>query len=365
MIHACQNPSNNLLVVGSYTQKEGHVDGKGYGIYILDFNESTGQLSYIDSIAGFTNPSYLTMSDDGQNIYTVNETKDQTGTNATIHHLGLDDQGKYQIISEQKSSGIYPCHLSLDDSGNFLFVSNYGGSINAIKINSDSSLGPILDSLNIEKVDSFNTRQDAPHPHMLLPVYDDLVVLSDLGSNAITLFQMNQGKFKFKSRAYLNDQAGPRHLAYQDSTIYVLNELNNTIEVFKTRSSRNTLQRIQAIDLLDDMSTKDEINSAAIKIHPNKKFLYASNRDVISGTNNSISVFEINDSNHLTKVQEKDSGGLIPRDFAISPDGQFILVGHQDSNNIKTFKIEQSTGKILELNQTFKIATPVCLRFSY
>ena len=51
---------SELIFVGTYTRKEGHVDGKANGIYILKMNTETGELTAVDTITNKINPSYLT-----------------------------------------------------------------------------------------------------------------------------------------------------------------------------------------------------------------------------------------------------------------------------------------------------------------
>ncbi|MBL4676355.1 MAG: beta-propeller fold lactonase family protein, partial [Mucilaginibacter sp.] len=94
---------------------------------------------------------------------------------------------------------------------------------------------------------------------------------------------------------------------------------------------------------------------------PNGKFLYASNR----GDYNDISVFSINPENgELTFVQRQSTGGKGPRNFAIDPTGRFLLVAHQQSNDIFVYKLDQDTGKIVQGVGRTEIGNPVCLKFT-
>ena len=55
-----EQPSNEvILFVGTYTEKEAHVDGKAEGIYVYNFDPKTGNLSYKSSSEFVVNPSYL------------------------------------------------------------------------------------------------------------------------------------------------------------------------------------------------------------------------------------------------------------------------------------------------------------------
>ena len=77
---------------------------------------------------------------------------------------------------------------------------------------------------------------------------------------------------------------------------------------------------------------------AAIHAHPNGRFVYASNRG-----HDSIAVFEFDaaaESLQLRSVHK--SGGRTPRDFALTPDGMWLLAAHMDS---ATSPASASTGR--------------------
>ena len=99
--------------------------------------------------------------------------------------------------------------------------------------------------------------------------------------------------------------------------------------------------------------------SAAIKVHPSGKFLYASNRGEI----NEIVAFKINEKGILSKVSAYPSQGKTPRDFEIDPSGKFLLVANQDSNTIVIFSIDQVTGELSQTGNIAEVPTPVCLKF--
>jgi 6-phosphogluconolactonase len=56
--------------------------------------------------------------------------------------------------------------------------------------------------------------------------------------------------------------------------------------------------------------------------------------------------------------------GQVPRNFAISPDGQFLLVANQESDNIIVFKRDKETGKLSPTGGEIKVSMPVCLIFT-
>lgn len=58
------------------------------------------------------------------------------------------------------------------------------------------------------------------------------------------------------------------------------------------------------------------------------------------------------------------TGGKNPRDFAIHPDGETLLVAHQDSNNLVSFLLNPRTGELTRSAQEpVKVSKPTCILF--
>jgi len=64
----------------------------------------------------------------------------------------------------------------------------------------------------------------------------------------------------------------------------------------------------------------------------------------------------------LTLIGHQSTNGETPRDFGIDPTGTFLLVANQDSDTIVTFRIEPTTGCLIDLEVVANVPTPVCLK---
>ena len=62
-----------ILFIGTYTKKEGHVDGKGEGVYVYEMNKKTGEITYVSTSDEIISPSYITVSKDGKHVYAASE----------------------------------------------------------------------------------------------------------------------------------------------------------------------------------------------------------------------------------------------------------------------------------------------------
>ena len=354
-----------ILFVGTYTKKEGHVDGQGEGIYIYAMDKESGRLSYLNVSDSTISPSYLAVHPNGKNVYAVNEFDGGEAGFATVSAFEYDHQTHaLELINTQSSLGQYPCHISIDNSGQHVMIANYvGGSVAFYPIEKGGALG-VYNSYKKHQGGSTHPRQEAPHAHQIIQ-HPRLGFVSaiDLGADRIYEYEIDSVS---QTLNYVDDypnsprMSGPRHMAFHPKLdiAYTLNELIGTIEISPLADSirfRRSYQVISTQETDDDRAAA----SAAIKVHPNGKFLYASNRGEI----NEIVVFRINEKGILSRISAYSSQGKTPRDFEIDPSGRFLLLANQDSNTIVTFSIDQVTGELIETGNIADVPTPVCLKF--
>ena len=106
--------------------------------------------------------------------------------------------------------------------------------------------------------------------------------------------------------------------------------------------------------------TENRRNNWFPHVSPDGKFLYASNRYEA----NNIAIYSIDGKTGMLKlVGFQDLPGKKPRNFAIDPGGQLLLVANQDSDSITVFKRNMETGKLELLPVDIKAGSPVCLKF--
>ena len=96
-----------------------------------------------------------------------------------------------------------------------------------------------------------------------------------------------------------------------------------------------------------------------MQVHPNGRFLYASNRG-----HDSITVFAIDTrTGKLSLVEHQPTRGKTPRHFAIDPTGRWLLAENQDSDNVVVFHLDPATGRLTPTGQEIKVGSPVCIEF--
>jgi 6-phosphogluconolactonase len=357
--HKKKTPSTFDLLIGTYTKPD-----KSKGIYVYRFYAETGRLAYLNEIDDVNNPSYLCVADDNKFVYAVNE----SGKNGEVSAFTFDPKlGKLVFINKQPSSGGDPCYISVDKAQKNAFVANYsGGSLAVFPLKKDGSLGTVSQVLQDGGHGTNPTRQTGPHVHSAVLSPDEKYLLyADLGTDKLNIERYHSSRQQPLSPASpafvkVKDGYGPRHLVFSDDKkyIYLLQEMGAAINVYDYDNGK--LKEKQSITMLRN-DFKGQAGAAAIHISPDGKFLYASDRL----ETNEIAIYSISqESGELTLVDHVSSFGKTPRDFAIDPTGNFLVVANQDSDNLFVYRINKVTGKLTGTSTRIEIGNPVCLKFA-
>lgn len=354
---------STTFYIGTYTRHEGHVDGNAKGIYKVQVNETTGEIAQKKLVAPLINPSFIAYSPNKKYLYAVSELAhaDEPTGFVYAYKVGKDT---LELINRLPTDGQAPCHVSVDQNGKFVFVANYvGGVIKMYQIKTDGSLVP-ADKKQFEGA-STHPQQDSPHLHsVIISPNNKLAVAPDKGTDKIWLFTIDHEKGKLipTEQAFLKIQngAGPRHLVWSKNGnfCYVINELDNTVNVIAYDKSKKTFTSIQAIFTLPT-GFIGESYCADIRLHPNGQFLYGSNRG-----HDSIVLYKVDSTTgKLTFIGTESTRGTYPRNFRIDTQGKFLYVANQNSRNITSYAIDATTGELSFTGFDFKIETPVCIEF--
>lgn len=352
-IQAQENKFN--LVVGTYTKP---CDSKG--IYVYEFDSNTGNFSLKSNTENIFNPSYLSVSSDNKFVYSVSESDKKSSVSA----FGFDSKsGKLDFMNYQNPNGLNPCYIINDDKN--VITANYSsGNISVLGIKSDGSIGEVKQVVQHTGKSINANRQEAPHAHMVYFSPDKKYVLAnDLGTDKIYVYQYNSNSatevLTLKSSIDVKPGSGPRHLIFSKDgkQVYLLQEMDGTITSFNY--AKGMLKKVSETTVVAS-DFKGDIGAADIHISPDGKFLYATNR----GTANDISAFKILKKGKLEFVQRTSTLGKGPRNFNIDPTGNFLLVGHQYTNEIVIFKRDKTTGMLTDTGKKIALCSPVCLIFT-
>ena len=351
-----------FVYVGTYTTNGSK------GIYSYRFDSRSGQLTEMRLAAETENPSFLAIDPSQRFLYGVNEVqKYKNESSGGISAFAIDRaNGKLSLLNEVASGGADPCYVALDKTGKYVLVANYtGGSVAVFPVRADGALNERSAFVQHSGSGPNKERQEGPHAHWIETTPDNrFAIASDLGLDELVVYRFDASNGALTANdppfAKVEAGAGPRHLAFHPNgkLAYVVNELQSTVSVLSYDSADGRLSPLQTISTLPkDFSAEN--TTAEIQLHPNGKFLYASNRG-----HDSIAAFAIDpQKGTLRLIDQFSTKGRTPRHFVIDPTGSWLLVANQNTGNIVVFRVDGKTGRLSGNGQDVKVPSPVCLRF--
>ena len=333
------------MVVGTYT------DTGSTGLYSFSFNQNTGKARLLDSLA-MVNPSYLTFGRGGRLLYAVNEIPEK---HATLSAVAFDAaSGKMTFLNKHYTGGADPCFVEANDT--IAVTANYSsGSMTVFPILKDGSLGPcsFIYQGNVEK--GGRVPQNVAHIHTARFMPDGHILATDFSADQLLLYKREGDKVIPQGVAgRLLAGSAPRHIEHSAGWryVYVMSELAGTVTVFSNKAGK--LTRIQTI-------ASDRVGGrggADIHMSPDGRYIYASNRLKADG----ISIFKVNTMNGKLKKTGYQLTGIHPRNFAITPNGKYLLCACRDSNTIQIYERNQDTGMLTLQSTTIDLKKPVCIK---
>lgn len=356
LLSAQQQKLQNFYV-GAYTS------GGAEGISLCSFNTETGEIILEKTTIGIENPSFLRLSPNKKYLYAVSETNNDLGkSGSSVVAYKVQKDGSLKILNRQSSNGNGPCHVDVSPDGKYVAIATYGGGTTSLyPVKKDGSLQEA--SMVIANAGSGPNegRQSKPHAHSIkFSPYDNQVFSADLGTDRLNIYHLKNDELKSEDQNYIKmaSGAGPRHFDFHPSAkiIYVINELNSTIETLQQENKNwNAIQAISTLP--DDFEGKSYC--ADIHVSNDGKYVYGSNRG-----HNSVAVYSVNISDKsLKRVGIVSVEGDWPRNFGLTPDGKWMLVANQKSNDITVFKINRETGMPEFSGKKIELPRPVCIDF--
>ncbi|MFD0939256.1 lactonase family protein [Pedobacter boryungensis] len=347
---------NYNLLIGTYTNK-----GNSEGIYVYSYNGLTAETSLKSIAKNVVNPSYLAVSGNKKFVYSVNE----DGKNSAVSAFSFNSQsGDLSFLNKKSSEGADPCYIAIDDKN--VILANYsGGTISVFGRNADGSLSDAKQIIQHtgRSIDP-KKRQESAHVHQVQFTPDHKYLISnDLGEDLIYIYNYNAASIDkiltIKIVIKTNAGTGPRHLVFSPNGkfAYLAHEFNGNITAFSY--ANGNLKKLHEIATVPKDFT-GKIDGADIHISPDGKFLYETNR----GDANTIAVFSILPTGILKFIERVSTLGKGPRNFAIDPSGNHVLVAHQYTNDVVIFNRNKITGTLKDSSKRISVGVPVCLIFS-
>ncbi len=336
------------LLLGTYTRRVSD------GIYTIELNTETQALENLSLLAEVGSPTYLDTNEDKSIIYTIVNENDEGG----IASLVKQADGTYTRKDQVMAAGAPPCYVAYDKNRELVYTANYHkGEVAVYKTDAEGNLE--LTDVDAHSGSSVHENQDAPHAHYTNLTPDEkYMVACDLGTDEVYTYEVSaEGKLTEVARLEVAPGTGPRHLVFHPTLdiAYIFGELSSDVVVVSYDADTGKFEILQTISTIPADHTSFN-GGAAIRISSDGKFVYASNRG-----HDSLAIFETDTDGKLTLVNYTPTEGETPRDFNLDPSEKYIIVGHQDSDNLTLFERNAEDGTLTLLEKDVEAPEVVCI----
>lgn len=339
-------------------------DNEG-AIEAFQLDRETGRLTPVHRTAGVEHPFFLAVSPDQRFLYSIHARKFGGKEHEQVAAYAIVGRsGQLKLLNRQSTLGTAACYLDVDATGKTLLVANYGtGSVASLPVREDGSLGEAVSFVQHAGSSVDPARQTGPHAHSIVVSPENrFAYAADLGIDQVLIYRLDAAQATFSPNATplakTPPGAGPRHLTFHPNGkyVYVINELSNSVTLFDYDSQSGALLRRQTISTLPgDFHGKSYC--ADLKITPNGRFLYGTNRG-----HDSIAAYRIGEDGRLTLLGIEPSQGKGPQNLAITLDGRLLLCANMPGNNVTVFRIDSQTGGLTPVGPPVSIRSPSCIR---
>jgi 6-phosphogluconolactonase len=342
-----------------------HVAGPGKGFSASHFDAKTGVLSQPEFVAEAAGPAYFVLAAGQTRLYTCN-------SNGFVSAYSVMNEGRsLTLLNKVPSEGGDPSYISLDKTGKYIFVANYqGGSIVVWALKPDGSIGEQTAFVQHTGNGVDAKRQTHAYAHsIIVDPTNRFVLTADLGLDKLFVykFDVKTGALTPNDRAFVSvpPGLGARHVVFHPNGrwVYLDNEMGSKVVFFHWDSTKGSLNQVEVVSMLPGEFAGTSA-AADMKVSPDGRFLYGTNRYEGKGQNGDIVVFAIEKKIGLLKaIQHISSGGETPRNCEFDPSGQWMVVTNHGSNNAVVFKIDQKMGTLTQQGAPVSVPYPFSPRF--
>ena len=317
-----------------------------------------GTFVYRNSLE-ISNSSYLTCSHNDQFLYSI--------TDMGVKSYEIDDNGDLTEINFASINGMRGCYLSTDYTDRFLFVAGYhDGKITVLRVGEDGAVGEITDEKYVQGMGEVSDRSYVPHVSCVKMSRDNkFLFASDTGMDHVNVYSLdyNTGKLKPVDIIRSDVNSGPRHMIFSvdNKYLYVLNEIQNSIDVFTYTlldSGYPEFEKIQTVNTVENFHASMSV-SRALKFSEDREYIVTS-----SAGDNSVEIFKRNDADGmLNRVLCLPISGTYPKDAALFPDMKHLVSLNHESSTLTFFDVDLYNGLLAMCAKEIKIDYPNCVIF--
>ncbi|TNC51665.1 lactonase family protein [Rubellimicrobium rubrum] len=331
------------ILVGSYNSRAPMSDAVA-GVHRVRLDPEDLATAEVRPWAKARDPSWLAREPGSMDVLAAEERPASDGPRL----LRLRRDGTAMVLAFLPGS--LTCHLAVSPNGRLVAAAQYGdGSLALVdlwdgttRVVQLAGSGPV------------RGRQDGPHAHFVQ--FQDggrTLAALDLGNDALHLLAVEEGGLWPVSRLALPPGSGPRHLAASadGSRLYVACELDEGVRLVR-RAGR-------ALDLGPvvhpfGVAPQGAGALSAICLSPDERFLMVAGRRQAE-----IAVLRLEAGTGAPHLAARlSTGGLWPRDLALDPSGQWLVVANERSGTLTLFTRDLRSGSLERIPGAVPVAHP-------
>lgn len=356
--------------------------GEELSRYELNVPDAT--LTKKGSVTLTTNLQFAAFHPNGQYLYAVssnagNGTLGAAGDKHLLNVFKIDKtNGGLQAYGEPVILPERPIHITVDNNGNYALVAfNQSGTVRVYRILQDGAIG--------EEVTQAQRPDGGIFTHQVMVTSTNKTVIAlgrgneatqskpaDIGSR--TTFSFSNGVLTQVDKTCYERELGPRHLAFHPTKpwVYVAMERGSKLQMHTLTDGMLSKEPLFQKETLNNLAYvhKERQKGGVVKLHPNGKYLYVTNRAdgtvkengqvIWAGGENNIAVFKIDETTgEPTLIQHIDCGGIEARTFAIDPGGKLLIAANQKTLQVKegdTLKTVPANLSVFRIGNDGKLA---------
>ncbi len=348
-----------LIYISAFTS------GEQGAIHAFELDTEAGQLKPLHRDDTLENPFFIAVTPDHQYLYSIFAPTFGGKESEQVAAFKIDQTtGKLSPLGRQSSKGTASCFLEVDPTGKSVVLANYSsGNVASYAVQKDGSLSEPVSFVQHEGSSVNTKRQGEPHAHgFAIAPNNRFAYAADLGIDKVLCyaFDPETAELTPNSQPFVRTPpgAGPRHLTFHPNGkhLYVINELLNTITSYDFIADSGMLVERQTIATLPE-NFSGVSNTADVKITPDGRYLYGTNRG-----HDSIAAYRIAEDGQLSLIEIAPSLGKGPQNLAITGDGSLLICANMPGDNVVVFRIDPATGKLTAASDPIEMPRPSCVR---
>ncbi|WP_455269635.1 lactonase family protein [Rhizobium herbae] len=337
--------------LGTYTASPGG------GIHHVRLPGALPDRAEIRLVAEARSPSWIAALPNSRILLAVEEVEESDRPQLLTFRLG---QGRLTRTGATALPGSHPCHIGVHSVLPLAVTAHYSdGSAALWHIAPDTGTASLLQRLQLSGNGPNMHRQEGSHAHFATFIEDGgCLATTDLGGDAVHFFQLEMGdrpKLVTRQRLGLPSGSGPRHLVAGSDRLYLVCELDEKIYMLDRRDG--VYRVAEALAPFGTAAVRDG-SLSALKLSPDGRFLYVAGRN-----QSAVAWMAVAPSGDLHLCGQIDCGGHQPRDIAIDPSGQWLIVANQSSDSLSLFRLDQHSGAPERIAGTINISSPACILY--